>query len=86
MKKTATKINLIFLPFLCVKAYLFSLFLICCFQFCNQIILLKYFAQFGLYLKLMKRLLNYLLFLKTGSQAVLPVLDGMEHGLVSALV
>jgi len=31
---------------------------------------------------------NYLLFLKTGSQAVLPVLDGMEHGhkcLVSAL-
>jgi len=39
--------------------------------------------HFGLYLKLMKRRIpavNYLLFLKTGSQVVLPVLDGMEHG------
>ena len=39
--------------------------------------------HFGLYLKLKKRRIpavNYLLFLKTGSQAGLPVLDGMEHG------
>ena len=39
--------------------------------------------HFGLYLKLMKRPVsaaNYLLFLKTGSQVVLPVLDGLDHG------
>ena len=39
--------------------------------------------HFGLYLKLTKRripAMNNLLFLKTGSQVVLLVLDGMEHG------